>query len=143
MAGSGRIPKEHLQRKRDEKRRRRGDWQPTAGIGWQHGDIPEPPDGLLAESIDAWQTWMRSWAAAHWTPGDVPSLRVAVLLYDACRRGKLQRAAELRLWLDTLGISPKGQQDRRWQPPAPARPAPPSDDAYAHLRVLPSKEQPE
>lgn len=67
---------------------------------------------------------MSAWYAAFWTPADLPALRVMVLLYDQVVRGKFQRHAELRLNLDTWGITPKGQQDRRWAPPLEDDPAP-------------------
>jgi hypothetical protein len=65
-----------------------------------------------------WSTWMRSWFAAHWMPGDLPALRHLARLYDRVDRGDSRLAGELRLWMDTYGITPKGQQDRRWAPPA-------------------------
>jgi hypothetical protein len=147
MGGKGPAPKEHRQRTRDEKRRERGNWSASDGIGWQHGEIPSPPSDMLPAAVEAWQTWMRSWPAAHWTPGDLPALRVAIRLYDQVERGKFPRAAELRMWLDTLGISPKGQQDRRWRapehPPKPTaversarlrRPSAGVTSIYDHLR---------
>jgi hypothetical protein len=79
----------------------------------------------MAASIDAWNTWMRSWYAAHWTPDDLPALRQLARLYDQVERGEYQRAGELRLWSDTYGITPKGQQDRRWLPPTPDAPVAP------------------
>lgn len=121
----------------------RGDWKPAPGVGWQFGAIPKPPDGLLAPSRTAWSTWFRAWFAAHWTPDDVPGLRQIVRLYDQVERGEFQRAAELRMMLDTYGISPKGQQDRRWVKPLGVGPAVPdserpdtSSSPYAHLRVV-------
>ena len=42
-------------------------------------------------------------------------------LWDRVDRGDIWRAAELRQWLDGFGITPKGQQDRRWTKPAPKR----------------------
>ena len=119
----------------------RGEWQASDGIGWQHGAIPEPPDGLKAETLRAWQTWMHSWFASHWTPDDLPGLETTILLYDQVRRGEYQRATELRLSMDTYGITPKGQQDRRWAPgKALERPSTttkePIADPYAHLRVV-------
>lgn len=84
-----------------------------------------------------------AWFAAHWTPDDVPALRVLVDLYDAVERGELMRAGELRLWMDSYGITPKGQQDRRWTRPetrSVATDPPPlrrdQADPYAHLRVV-------
>jgi len=66
----------------------------------------------------AWAAWMGSCAASHWTRGDVPSMRVVVHLHDQVERGEYRYAGELRLWMDNLGLSPKGRQDRRWLEPA-------------------------
>jgi hypothetical protein len=60
---------------------------------------------------------MEAWFAAFWTPDDLPALRQLVRVYDQVERGEFQRAAELRLQMDTYGITPKGQQDRRWMRP--------------------------
>ena len=110
VAGRGRVPKDPHQRRNTSEAPIRGDWQATPGIGWQHGEIPPPPDGLLAPSRVAWETWMRAWFAAHWTPDDLPGLRKVVQLYDATERGELHRSAELRMSMDNYGITPKGQQ---------------------------------
>jgi hypothetical protein len=108
----------------DQRRRRsepaRGEWHAIEGIGWQHGDVPTPPDGLMPASLEAWSTWMAAWFAAHWTPSDLPALRQLIRLYDQVERGDFQRASELRLWLDTMGVTPKGQLDRRWARPVVA-----------------------
>lgn len=94
----------------------------------------------MPASIEAWQTWFRAWFAAHWSPEDLPGLRQVIRLYDQVERGEFQRATELRLSMDTYGISPKGQQDRRWtRPKANEAPSPQqqqTDDPYAHLRVV-------
>lgn len=95
----------------------RGEWTATERAGWQHGDVPEPPEGLMPASTDAWQVWMGAWFAAHWTPDDLPGLRQLIRIYDQVERGEFQRANELRLQMDTYGITPKGQQDRRWARP--------------------------
>jgi len=60
---------------------------------------------------------MASWFAAFWLPSDLPALRQLVRLFDQVELGEFQRAGELRLQMDTYGITPKGQQDRRWKPP--------------------------
>lgn len=138
MAGSGPTPN---QTRRRRNKPVRGDWQATPGAGWQHGPIPSPPDGLLAPSIEAWQTWMRAWFAVHWTPDDLPGLRQLVRTYDQVERNEFQRGPELRLLMDTYGITPKGQQDRRWQKPKDD-PAPVAETAtteaspYGHLRAV-------
>ena len=116
MAGRGRPPKE--QRRNPADVPIRGEWQATDAVGWQHGPVPDPPDGLLKPTLETWQIWMGAWFAAHWTPADLPGLECVILLYDQVRRGEFQRANELRLQMDNYGITPKGQQDRRWRPAA-------------------------
>jgi hypothetical protein len=136
MPGRGPNPQE-------ERRRRvapeRGEWSPAPGVGWQHGELPKPPTGLVKASREAWTVWFRSWFAAHWTPDDLPGLRQVIRLYDQVERGEFQRASELRLQMDTYGITPKGQQDRRWKPPAEEKTTPKAttDSArYGHLRAV-------
>lgn len=138
MAGRGAAPKATRRRRYDPSR---GDWQASPAIGWSHGDPPPAPSGLLKASREAWDVWMRAWFAAHWSPDDLPALRQLIRLYDQVERGEFQRASELRLAMDTYGITPKGQQDRRWKRPedadtatevtAEAKPS-----RYAHLRSV-------
>ncbi|MEA2678052.1 MAG: hypothetical protein QOJ81_2193 [Chloroflexota bacterium] len=137
MAGTGRAPKRERRNKSDKPIR--GEWKAAPGFGWQHGAIPDPPDGLLAASREAWVTWFKAWFASHWTPNDFPMLRQLVRLYDQCERGEFQRAAELRLLADTLGITPKGRQDRRWIEPEPDAIGPrrrAAGSPYGHLRAV-------
>lgn len=106
-----------------EQRRRRntpagGEWDAIEAVGWQHGALPEPPDGLREATLEAWRIWMGSWVAAHWAAEDLPGLRQMIRLYDQVERGEFQRANELRIQMDTFGLTPKGRQDRRWAPPA-------------------------
>jgi hypothetical protein len=67
-------------------------------------------------------------------------LRKVVQLYDATERGELHRSAELRMSMDNYGITPKGQQDRRWQRPkpedVPAVDAAPVSGKYARLKAV-------
>lgn len=136
MAGRGPAPKPDAERIR----RNKGEqvkWHPAPGVGWQHGDLPAPPDGLMPASIEAWDTWMAAWFAAHWTVSDLPGLRQLVRLFDQVERGEFQRASEMRLQMDTYGITPKGQQDRRWVPPVAEgdeKPKPSGGKRYGHLR---------
>jgi hypothetical protein len=94
----------------------------------------------MPASLEAWSTWLGAWFAAFWTPDDVPGLRQIVRLYDQVERGEFQRASELRLQMDTYGITPKGQQDRRWRPPVkdekPAQNGTPGTGAYGHLKAV-------
>lgn len=122
-----------------------GDWVASDGTGWQHGEIPTPPDGLKDPSIEAWQTWFRSWFAAHWTLDDVPGLRLVIRMYDDVERGSQTKAADrasLHAWMRSYGITPDGQQKLRWQRPAPEEKKSSQaqrrqgNDPYAHLRVV-------
>ena len=136
MPGRGPAPKTQRRNKSDVPIR--GEWQPTSAIGWQHGPIPKPPDGLLAATKVAWTTWFQSWFAAHWTPDNLPDLRTCIRLYDQVERSEFVRVGELRMWEDNLGITPKGQQDRRWKRPegVVADTEAEMDDPYRHLRVV-------
>lgn len=85
---------------------------------------------------------MHSWFAAHWTPDDLPGLEVVITQYDAHRRNAAPKAndatAVVRL-MDTYGITPAGQQARRWQAPkeqVEIVSSKPQAGPYASLRVV-------
>jgi hypothetical protein len=91
----------------------------------------------MPASSEAWTVWFGSWFAAHWGPEDVPGLRQVIRLYDQVERSEFVRATELRQGMDNYGITPKGQQDRRWRRPVVEEPKPAarkSSGQYAHLR---------
>ena len=140
MAGKGPAPKTDRVRRAAPAR---GEATTAQTEKWSHGKIPAPPTGLMPASKAAWTTWFNSWFAAHWTSADLPGLRQMVRLYDQVERGEFQRHGEMRLMMDTYGVTPKGQQDRRWKPlavgpptagtvPTPTKPS----DKYAHLRAI-------
>lgn len=170
MPGRGPAPAANRRRRNKPAR---GEWAATPGSGWQHSEvIPEPPDGLSEVSLDTWRTWFASWFAANWMPSDLPGLRIVIGLYEQCEsyrddpyterttRGgdsmfvlKPNPVTELRQLMDNYGITPKGQQDRRWvrdttAPEAPARskpragkpaagkPAQETAAPYRHLSVV-------
>ncbi len=133
MAGRGPAPKVNARRRNAPA----WEWRAAPGVGWQHGAVPEAPRGLSDAALTAWRTWFGAWFAAHWTPGDVPGLRVLIRLYDQVERGRYGLAGELRLWLDTYGATPKGAMDRRWRRPEPAEPAKKAaSDPYRFLKVV-------
>lgn len=139
MAGRGPAPKAEGQKVTRHKPTR-GEAKAVEGVGWRHGKVPAPPEGLMPATVEAWSTWMTAWFAAHWTTSDLPGLRQVIRLYDQVERGEFQRATELRLQMDTFGITPKGQQDRRWVKPDAGAPAEggggPKGSAYSHLRAV-------
>jgi hypothetical protein len=107
---------------------------------------------------------MGSWFAAKWVQADLPGLRHVIQLFDQCerffddpyieketRKGdsvwvlRPNPAGELRQSMDGYGVTPKGQQDRRWAPPkadeTPKGTEAPIDDSaspYGHLRAVPN-----
>lgn len=120
-----------------------GELAPAPGHGWQHGPVPDPPEGMTEATVTAWHAWLSGWSASFLTPGDVPALRVLAQLHDAVDRGELVRATELRLWLDALGLSPKGALQLRRKPPEkPVIPAatPAPGARFGHLRPLGSED---
>lgn len=136
MAGRGAAPKPEARHRHPLTR---GNPTSKETVGWQHGRRPEPPKGLSARSRETWRVWFDSWFAAHWGPEDLPGLRVLIQVHDAVVGGDLTRANELRLQMDTYGITPKGQQDRRWVKPADDAPAKKGDKPqgdYRKLRVV-------
>ena len=136
MAGRGPAPKEDRVRRNVPER---GDHTVAPAAGWQHGDAPAPPDGLMPASVVAWETWFAAWFAAFWTPADLPGVRHMIRLHDEVERGEFQRSTELRMTMDTYGVTPKGQQDRRWKPPvkdAPKLVGMQPGASYSHLRAI-------
>jgi hypothetical protein len=138
MPGRGPAPKAQRRNKSDKPTR--GEWQPTRGVGWQHGPAPEPPEGLMDSTRHAWQLWMAGSAASMWGPEDVPALRLLARTFDQVERGDFTRAGESRLLMDTYGITPKGRQERRWADPTtkPTADAPSLASPYLHLLEDPS-----
>jgi len=90
---------------------------------------------------------MQAWFAAHWAPADLPGLQLVIAQFDAVKRAPITKAndvtALVRL-MDTYGITPAGQQSRRWTAPKPEdtpvddkRPVEASSkDPYRHLRAV-------
>lgn len=136
---SGPAPKSDAERRR-RNAPARGEWTAAPGEGWQHGPVPKPPSGLVKASKDAWETWFAAWFAAHWSPSDLPGLRQLVRLYDQVERdpsvASLQ--SQLRQMMDIYGVTPKGQQDRRWKRPEGLveTEVPASSGKYSHLRAV-------
>ena len=136
MAGRGPAPKaDSVTRHKPT----RGEVQQAVTECWA-GDVPEPPEGLMQASLDAWATWFAAWWSAHWAADDLPGIRTMIRLYDQVERGEFQRCGELRMTMDTYGVTPKGQQDRRWKKPVADTPAAagssPTGGSYGHLKAV-------
>lgn len=116
------------------------EWQPAPGKGWQHGEeTPPHPDGLMPQSVVAWELWFQSWWSSYWTPEDLPVLALTIGLYDSVLRNAIG-PEKLTPYLDRLGITPKGRQDLRWTervPDAPkAKDEKPTDEVAARRARL-------
>lgn len=141
---SGPAPAEHRLRTNEPAR---GDWKAAPGIGWQHGDVPPCPVRSKAAQ-ETWATWFAQWYAAHWTPADLPNLRLCIKAW-ARADGPEPRGTDVAGYVrlaDDLGITRKGQQDRRWKPPAEVTPsvratvrASRATSPTAHLSVVPDE----
>jgi hypothetical protein len=86
---------------------------------------------------DACRATLNRWVNAGAPSLALPGLRVLALIYNSVECGDFTRASELRLWLDTYGITAKCQQDRRWLAPDAKPPCAPStraDDARLSVR---------
>ena len=118
-----------------------GEWKPAPGRGWQGDTIPDAPDGLLLASRQTWDAWFRGWWAANWSDDYLTQIRKTIQLYDATERGDFKAITELRQWMDGIGVTFKGQQMLRWQPPKdedeqkPEQPQQPGG-RFAHLRAV-------
>ncbi len=115
------------------------EWKAAEGIGWQHGKTPPAPSKLTPAARLAWRTWFAAWFASHWGPEDLPGLRMLVLLYDQVERGEFARHGELRMAMDSFGITAKGQMALRYlKPKLDEQPvtAKATESRYDHLRSV-------
>ena len=142
MSRTGRPPKDPGQRV--NRNQQKYPWNFAEGEGWQHGELPEPPEGLRPESIDAWEAWFTGWWAAFYNEQDVPQLRLAIQEFDSVVRGQ-KSLKDILPVLDRWGITEKGRQDNRWQPAgkrpgtaASSQPDNPTATAARRLRVVDS-----
>jgi hypothetical protein len=118
----------------------RGEWQAAPGTGWQHGKPPPPPKGIGRAAKAAWNEWFAAWVASFWRPEDVHAIRTMALLYDQMlEKPSATTAAQLGQYFDRFGLTPKGLQDRRWQPPendTQQEKTPAAESKYRRLRVV-------
>jgi hypothetical protein len=95
------------------------EWRRLTVSGWQHGAVPEPPDGLSERGRAAWRTWFASWVAAFWAPMDVPGLRIVARVVDRAHRSgaTVTQRREAVAFMSTYGLTPKGRRKLRWLRP--------------------------
>lgn len=114
MAGRGPAPKApELRRNRNPKVA--GEWIDlpplTAAV------LPElPQDEWSERTLRAWRAWRRDPATTQYGDADIQlAIDLAYVYEDWVRRPSASTAGEIRQRQDSLGLSPKGRQDRRWR----------------------------
>lgn len=112
MAGRGPAPKPASQR-RNRNVKQRGEYATL-----KEPDTPPPPmpPGEWSERTEsAWRKWWADPASTKWSPSDIDLVRhLADLQEQFVREERTAVAAEMRQVRDSLGLTPKGRQDRRW-----------------------------
>lgn len=78
--------------------------------------LPELPEGEWSERTkNAWQMWREDPATGQLTKAGIAAAIDAIYLYEEFVQGETKLAAELRLRMDGLGLTPKGKRDLRWR----------------------------
>lgn len=116
MAGRGRAPKEP-EKRRNRTLPSRGEWVEIPAVNGKRAPaLPAAPRGGWSAGVRlAWKAWWADGASTQWSPADRESVRqLAYLLHDL-ERGKVSVAGEVRLRMDSLGLTQKGKRDLRWR----------------------------
>lgn len=141
MAGRGSAPQAERRRRNEPAR---GEWIDLAPL--ERPVLPPLPkrrrgDGWPARVRATWSAWRADPVTAMWSPADVAYAFDAILLYEVMTPSS---ASEVRLRMDSLGLTPKGKRDLRWrigtapeQELKPKRPEPPgSSSRRARLSIV-------
>jgi hypothetical protein len=67
--------------------------------------------------LAAWSSWRHDPATTQYGPSEIQSAVDLAYLYEQWARGDMKLAAEIRLRMDGLGLTPKGKRDLRWRVP--------------------------
>ncbi len=126
MAGRGPAPKPPDQRRRRNKPTA-GEWRllPAETYSGPVPPLPRIKGGLQEATKKTWASWWLSPVAHMWTEADWPLVQNAIALQERFNRSLTSGSSiptslltQQRLILDSLGLTPKGRQDRRWMLPA-------------------------
>lgn len=122
MPGVGRPPKDPSQR-RNRNQPRRGDWVTLTPLDNPVvPDMPAPPGEAWSErSIRSWENWWKDPASQMWVGSDVDLVEHLLFVHERwVIKGTAGLLSELRYLRESLGLTPKGKQDRRWKVQDPA-----------------------
>lgn len=123
MAGNGPPPKDPKSRRRTNDPAR-GEWIDLEAF--QKGEravlpaLPKRKGGWSARTRDAWRRWRKDPATKLYGESEIQSAIDLAYLHHDWSRGESKLAAEIRLRMDGLGLTPKGKRDLRWRVPPPA-----------------------
>lgn len=122
MAGQGPAPKDPAQRRRRNEPAR-GEWIDLPEL--EKPVLPTLPrrgarGGWSARTRTAWAQWRRDPATAMFGPSEIAAAIDLAYLHHDWSRGESKLAAEIRIRMDGLGLTPKGKRDLRWRVPPPA-----------------------
>lgn len=120
MAGQGPAPKDPGQRRRTNEPAR-GEWVDLKPV--EKAILPALPKrkgGWSARTRATWNRWRKDPATTMYGESEIASALDLAYLHHDWTRGDSKLAAEIRLRMDGLGLTPKGKRDLRWRPPLPA-----------------------
>jgi hypothetical protein len=114
MAGNGPAPKPKDQRVNNHAPSR-GEWVDLYPL--EKSVLPDLPERAEDESwsaaaIAAWRAWREDPVTSQYSPADIAYAIDAIRLYEVMTPS---RANEVRLRMDSLGLTPKGKRDLRWR----------------------------
>lgn len=109
MAGRGRAPQENRRRRNVPAR---GEWVDLDPL--EQSVLPELPEGeWRPETVAMWEAWRMDPVSAEWSPADVAFALDTIRLHNVMLNAS--GANEVRLRMDSLGLTPKGKRDLRWR----------------------------
>ena len=118
MAGRGPAPKPKEQR-RNKSAPQRGEWVDLVPL--TEPVLPELPDWPSdsgrcwhPRTLATWSAWRDDPATSQYGPAEIAAAVELAYVHDAFVRGD-EKAAEVRLRMDGLGLTSKGKRDLRWR----------------------------
>jgi hypothetical protein len=118
--GRGPAPKPSEQRRRRNKPER-GEWVELPSL--EKPILPELPKRGRGEgrwhprTVAAWAAWRDDPATTQYGPAEImAAVELAYIHHSYCVGD--EKASEVRLRMDGLGLTPKGKRDLRWRSPS-------------------------
>jgi hypothetical protein len=121
VAGNGPAPKDAAARRR-RNAPERGEWQTLKTL---ERPVLEPlpvldgEDLWCARTAETWEAWRADPVTGTWSPADRAYAMDTIMLHQMVYgpEGDVARANEVRLRMDSLGLTPKGKRDLRYRLP--------------------------